>query len=71
MAAPDADRSQQYQLFAHWYTHLNALFRPLPPGVRIRLNESLAEHERLPVHVVARVNQAGGKSWSSRKVDIR
>jgi hypothetical protein len=59
MAAPDSDRSQQYQLFAHWYTHLNALFRPLPPGVRIRLNERLAEHARLPVRVVARVKQEG------------
>ena len=58
-AAPDVDRSQQYQLFAHWYTHLNALFRPLPPGVRLRLNECLAEQERLPVRVVARVKQEG------------
>ena len=55
----DAEQLKRYLQFAHWYTQLNALFRPLPPGVRLQLNESLSRHRRIPVRVVARIKRDG------------
>ena len=59
IAPPDRTQLQRYLQFAHWYTQLNALFRPLPPGVRLQLNQSLTTHQRLPVRVVARLKRDG------------
>lgn len=57
--APRPEVLRKYLLFAHWFTHLNAVFRPLPPGVRLHLNERLSHYERLPVRVVARIKRDG------------
>ncbi len=59
IAPPDRAQLQRYLQFAHWFTQLNALFRPLPPGVRLQLNQSLTTHQRLPVRVVARLKRDG------------
>lgn len=44
-----------YAQYVVWQTKLNSVIRPgaLPPFARLRLNEALAQHGRLPVEVVA------------------
>lgn len=49
----------RYGEFANWYTHLNALFRPVPPGVRLELNRALAQHACLPTQVAVRIKRNG------------
>lgn len=49
----------RYSEFANWYTHLNALFRPVPPGVRLELNRALAQHACLPTRVAVRIKRSG------------
>jgi hypothetical protein len=50
---------KRYIEFANWYTHLNALFRPVPPAVRLELNRLLDQHESIPLRVVVRIKRAG------------
>jgi hypothetical protein len=50
---------KRYTEFANWYTYLNALFRPLPPGVRLELNRVLDQRHCLPERVVVRIKQRG------------
>lgn len=50
---------RSYTEFANWYTYLNALFRPLPPGVRLKLNEVLDERRCLPERVVVQIKRGG------------
>jgi hypothetical protein len=50
---------RSYAEFANWYTYLNSLFRPLPPGVRLKLNEVLDERRSLPQRVVVQIKRGG------------
>lgn len=36
---------KQYREFADWFTYLNSMFRPLPPGLRLKLNRALGQHD--------------------------
>ena len=55
----DTDLLSRYREFADWFTYLNSVFRPLPPGLRLELNRILHQHRALPKHVSVRVRQAG------------
>jgi hypothetical protein len=55
----DQEMLRRYAEFATWYTYLNAVFRPLPPGVRLELNAALDRHHCLPEHVVVRIKRNG------------
>ena len=49
----------RYGEFANWYTNLNALFRPIPPAVRLELNRVLDRHGCLPTQVRVRIKRDG------------
>lgn len=51
--------SRQYSEFANWFTYLNAMFSPLPPAIRLELNQVLDRHQRLPRQVSVRVKRPG------------
>lgn len=55
----DAEQAKRYGEFVHWYAYLNAMFRPLPPGLRLELNQALARHHRYPTRVIVRIKQNG------------
>jgi hypothetical protein len=55
----DADQQKRYGEFVHWYAYLNAMFRALPPGLRLELNQTLARRGRYPTRVIVRVKQDG------------
>jgi hypothetical protein len=59
LAAEDETQLDRYLQFAHWFTYLNALFRPIPPGVRLQLNQALHDYQRLPSRVVVRIKREG------------
>lgn len=52
----------QYNEFAKWFTQLNALFRPIPPAVRMELNRELKSRDRLPMRVTVHIKQNGRTS---------
>jgi len=56
-ASPDT--LARYGEFANWYTNLNALFRPIPPAVRLELNRVLDRHGCLPTQVRVRIKRDG------------
>ena len=58
MRASDS-QLQRYNEFAKWFTQLNALFRPLPPNIRMRLNEELEKRGRLPIRVAVEIKKNG------------
>jgi hypothetical protein len=53
----DRELLRRYGEFATWYTYLNALFRPLPPAVRIELNRALDQRGCLPRRVVVEIKR--------------
>jgi hypothetical protein len=55
----DERMRRSYAEFANWYTYLNSLFRPLPPAVRLKLNEALDQRQCLPEHVVVQIKRDG------------
>ena len=55
----DATIGAQYNEFAKWFTQLNALFRPIPPAVRMELNRELQQRSRLPVRVTVHLKKNG------------
>lgn len=56
----DATKLGDYHEFARWFTQLNALFRPLPPGIRMELNRELSERRLFPTRVQVEI-KSGGK----------
>jgi hypothetical protein len=58
---PIANRGllKRYIEFANWYTYLNALFRPIPPAVRLELNRVLDQRECMPLRVAVRIKRDG------------
>ena len=53
----DRELLRRYTEFANWYTFLNALFRPVPPDVRLELNRVLDQRGVLPQQVVVRIKR--------------
>ena len=53
----DREMLKRYGEFANWFTYLNALFRPLPPAVRLELNGVLDRHGCLPERVVVQIKR--------------
>lgn len=50
---------QRYREFADWFTYLNSLFRPLPPGIRLELNQALDRRQCIPRQVTVTVHPPG------------
>ena len=55
----DAAKLADYHEFAQWFTQLNALFRPLPPGIRMELNRELFERKLFPTRVQVEIKNGG------------
>ncbi len=55
----DEQIGAKYHEFANWFTQLNALFRPIPPAVRMELNRELRQRDRFPLHVVVDIKKNG------------
>lgn len=58
----DAELGSQYNEFAQWFAQLNAVFRPIPPAVRMELNHELRQRHRLPERVVVHIKKNGRTS---------
>ncbi len=68
--APTDEIEVSYFEFADWFTRLNALFRPIPPGVRLALNRELSERHLLPKQVVVRLKQDGQVIATQRSTHV-
>lgn len=55
----DPNKLAKYNEFARWYTQLNALFRPIPPSIRMELNQELARRNRFPTRVQVEILRNG------------
>ena len=55
----DDDQLDRYNEFAKWFTQLNALFRPIPPSIRMELNEQLAKRNSFPTRVSVEIRKNG------------
>ena len=50
---------KRYREFSDWFTYLNAIFRPVPPGARLELNGALDHHQVLPTKVCVTLKTHG------------
>ena len=57
----DKTTRERYREFADWFSYLNAMFRPLPPGARLKLNQALDQHSVIPKQVSVVVRFPGGE----------
>ena len=55
----DPNLVQRYVQFANWYAYLNSMFSPLPPAVRLELNQAFDRHATLPKRVERRLKENG------------
>ncbi len=53
----DPEKLRRYGEFANWYTYLNAMFSPFPPGLRLELNRTLDRRAWWPQHVLVRIKR--------------
>ena len=71
VAAVSEEVSRRYREFSDWHAQLNALVHPgaHPPFARLKLNEILAQHGRIPRRVELEIRTAQGPS--ARRIRLR